>query len=262
MTVAKKAKAFFLVFFAILICSGTFIHYFQEKVPEELAAHKKTFKPLVKEAKINSLINLKNKLVKKEITLDEFDKQFENSLIRSNNIEKEYYKKKKVIAKKYSYFNFLSLRRFTFMLMIILLGFISGVYGLYSNLNKDNEVKPILNKVGVLLTSISMFWLFWVFFNSIINQNNLIYLALFIIVSFITTYIVFSLLKKLSLKGLKIKELVNFIFRTRNKHYPEIASKALYAEIHDRALKNSKSVENISNDFEEDMLKTFEKITD
>ncbi|WP_348713923.1 hypothetical protein [Tenacibaculum sp. 190130A14a] len=60
----------------------------------------------------------------------------------------------------------------------------------------------------------------------------------------------------------KIKTLIEFIFRTRNNYYTEVASKALYAEIHNKALKSDKTVEENSKDFEEDLLKTFEKISE
>ena len=64
------------------------------------------------------------------------------------------------------------------------------------------------------------------------------------------------------LRIIKIKTLVDFIFRTRNHHYPEVASKALYAETHNKAIKSDISVKENSNSFEDDMLETFEKILD
>lgn len=262
MTLAKKVRNVIIILLAVFVSAGTFIHYFQKKVPVELANHKKTFKPEIKEARINDLILLKNRLLENEISIDEFSKKFDESLILSDKREQEYYSKKKVIVTKNTYFNFPTLRRFTFMFTLILLGFISSLFGIYSNYNEDKELKPLLTKIGVLLCSISMFWIFWVFFNSMINENKVIYLLLFLSVSLISTVIINRGIKLLFSKKFKIKVLVDFVFRTRNKHYPEVASKALYAEIHDRSLKNDKTIEQSSNEFEDDLLETFEKIID
>ena len=76
--VAKKVKISFLIIFTLLSISGTFFHYFQEKVPRELAEHRKTFIPEIKNARINSLIKLKEKLISNEISINKFSSQFDN----------------------------------------------------------------------------------------------------------------------------------------------------------------------------------------
>lgn len=59
----------------------------------------------------------------------------------------------------------------------------------------------------------------------------------------------------------KIRILVDFIFRVKKDHYPKVASKALYSEIHEKVMKTEDSVEDNANDFEDDMYDTLEEVT-
>ncbi|SED09246.1 hypothetical protein SAMN04489761_4248 [Tenacibaculum sp. MAR_2009_124] len=258
----KKVSIIAIILFTLLVSSGTFFHYFQKKIPDELAKHKKSFKKEIKEAKINALIELKDKLVTNEISKEVFAVKFDESLRNSNKKEKTYYKKKAEIKSKYSYFNFYSARQFTFTLFLILLGFYASIISIISSYSKDIQLNKIIRKASYLTGSISLFWIFWVFFNDLINLNQKNYFYLFLITSFIATFIIFKAIKFIVNRKISIQNLVDFIYRTRNKHYPEVASKALYAEIHDKALKNGESIEKISNKFENDLLDTLEKVAD
>ncbi|WP_408040301.1 hypothetical protein [Tenacibaculum amylolyticum] len=258
----RKVKIILLYIISIGISTGTFFHFFQNKVPVDVLAHQKTFKPKVKLARINDLKKLKEKLVKKEISIEQFEEMFDESLKHSNLREKEYYKKKKALVKDHTLFNFSTERQFTFMFFLILLGLANAFLAIIANNNRDKELKPYLNKALLFTTSISLFWMSWVFLNNIINQNNLIYLFMFIVASLISAYLASSLIKKVSSKKLKIQTLVDFTLRVREKHYPEVGSKALYAEIHDKSLKNGKTISEISDEFEDDLLSTLEKVVE
>ncbi|WP_440880685.1 hypothetical protein [Tenacibaculum sp. C7A-26P2] len=258
--VAKKVKISFLIIFTLLSISGTFFHYFQEKVPRELAEHRKTFIPEIKNARINSLIKLKEKLISNEISINKFSSQFDKSIKKSEQKEKEYYNRKREILEKHSYFNFQSKRQFTFMLSLICLLVFTSILSIFSNHNKDIMLRKIASIASYCTGSISLFWLFWVFFNSIINENNLLYLFMFLTFSLIVFFIIFKTIKLFASKKLSVQILVDFIYRARNKHYPEIASKALHAEMYDEALKNGKSVASISENFDNDLLNTLEHV--
>ncbi|WP_299833797.1 hypothetical protein [uncultured Tenacibaculum sp.] len=258
----RKVKIIFLYILCISVSTGTFFHFFQNKVPVDVLKHQKTFIPNVKQARINDLKEIKNKLINNQISISQFNTMFEETIKNSDLREKEYYKKKKLLVKKHTLFNFSTERKFTFMFFLILLGLTNGLIALIANNNKNESFKPHINKALFFTSSISLFWMSWVFLNNIINQNNLIYLILFIVASLISTYLVTSLIKRVLSEKIKIKTLVDFILRIRGKHYPEIGSKALYAEIHDRSLKNGKTVDESSDEFEDDFINTLEKIVD
>lgn len=258
----RKVKIIFLYILCISISTGTFLHFFQKKIPVDIIALQKTFKSKVKKARINDLKKIKERLIKKEISIEQFDLMFDESLKYSDLREKEYYKKKKILVKRHKLFNFSTERKFTFMFFLILLGLTNVFLAIVANNNNDKDLKPYINKALFFTGSISMFWMFWVFFNDLINQNNLVYLFMFILVSFISTYLLSSFIKKINSKKMKVKVLINFILRVREKYYPEIGSKALYAEIHDRSLKNGKTIDESSDEFEDDFLTTLEEVVD
>lgn len=92
-----------------------------------------------------------------------------------------------------------------------------------------------------------------------------VYYAVLVLGSFLTLLAIILISKFVQiseeyLKNLNIKTLIAFIFRTRNKHYPNVASKALYAEIHDKAIAADDTVADNANEFEEDLLTTLEKL--
>jgi hypothetical protein len=249
-----------IIVLAVLISGGTFIHYWQYKTHPEIKAHWNTYSPTVSKYLTNKIDSITQEFKKGNISA-------ENSLTLINIAKEqkavnksEYIRKKEVLKSKYEVFNFPSKRQFMFMFFWALGWVVSTIITPISIRAKSDEIKRACDQASFLLMSVSIFWLFWVFFNNIITQNNWWYVVMFIGISFISTHIILRTVKYYTSKQNKIKTLISFILRVEKNHIAELGAKALYAEINNKAMKTDQTTkENIEN-YEEDQLDTLEEI--
>lgn len=133
----------------------------------------------------------------------------------------------------------------------------------------DNDYKRVINFGANMFLYVSCFFLVGLFLPKKVLFNTLdlprkYYWISMIFLSVSSGYFL-SLFQKIfiySEEKLKsnIVLLVSFIMRVRKDHYPKVGSKALYAEIHDKALRSETTTEEDTNSFEEDMLETLEEL--
>lgn len=150
------------------------------------------------------------------------------------------------------------------------------------NIKFNSRISYFFKLTGTLVIGMSVFYFFFslfpvssqgveiMSFGLFTPENKVttlwIYFTLLFLGSVFSSYAIILISRALQLTGsileIKLKEAINFIFRVRSNHYPKVGSKALYAELHDRAMKADESVSDNAEEFEEDFLDTMEKITD
>ena len=198
---------------AILVAGGTFIHYWQVKTPTELTDHYKTYKLTVSGFEKESNKALFEKYAE---TLPEgFLEEYQSIQIQKDKNYAIYRAGTTSINEKYKIFNFPSSRQFLFMLSLIAIPLITSIFLIIAINTRSVQLKSNLRLSGYVLLGISSFWMFWVFFNHIIRQNNWWYVAMFLAVSCFASYLVGRTIQYYTYKRDKIQTLVSFIFRVR-----------------------------------------------
>ncbi|TXD45869.1 hypothetical protein [Polaribacter sp. IC073] len=200
---------------AVIFSAGTFLHFFQEKNSIEISSHLKLF-PEIKKTYNKSLDDFSKTLNnEQQKELLELRKTYETEF-------SSYISSKKEILKKDSFVNHSNKRSFFFALFMMLLPFISCSLWLYSMYNRNDDLLSVFKKAAYVLLGVSTFWVIWVFLNNIINDNNIVYLLLFVAVAFTIAHSVFEYFKYLDkIPNYKylIRTLIGFVYRVQREDY-------------------------------------------
>ncbi len=125
------------------------------------------------------------------------------------------------------------------------------------------DVIKIINIIGGVFVSISVYFLLWVF-NPHSDFPSYVYHIVFVIIAVLIAYAMYLLnnfVARVSFNKLQnMRNLIGFIVRTRDKHYQRVAVKALYAEKHKKPMSSKDTVADNANEFEEDFYDTLEKV--
>ncbi|MFD2566111.1 hypothetical protein [Pseudotenacibaculum haliotis] len=136
----------------------------------------------------------------------------------------------------------------------------------YSKREKHDKKFRVFLSYGVM--TVSMFYIVMAFFPKTKEYTLVEYNGLMFSIALLAVLIIVYISEKARLledtirDKEKLKIAIGHILRVRNEHYKKPASKALYAEIHDEAMRNVTTVKEDSEDYDEDFIKTLKKIDD
>ena len=146
-------------------------------------------------------------------------------------------------------------------------GFFLGLFNLYyAKKSKTDRKFRVILSYGVMM--VAAFYIVIAFFPMTKEYTLLGYNSLFASIAILSVFIIVFISEKARLiedtikDKEKLNEAIKLIFRLRNKHFMEVGTRALYAEMHDRAMESDKTVKEITEEMEEDVLATTEKIVD
>ena len=210
-TLVRRLAAKLIVPLAIIVAGGTFIHYWQVKTPKELLDHYKTYAPTVSGFEKNELNNLFEKY-EKELPSG-FEEEYKNIQKQKSINYSTYTTLRNQINSKYKIFNFPTARRFWFMFFFVFNWLICAILISIALNTKSEIIKTNLKRASYLFIGIASFWMFWVFFNDIIRQNNYWYVIGFLIASGVSSIITIRIIKYFTNKKDKLRALIRNLFR-------------------------------------------------
>lgn len=254
---AKKLKiksiligiaAFFIV--AMSLFQAPFKRY-----SKEYSEHYKTY---------NSIINKRNSTqdsllneLGKSLTIEKYKIEREEAWSNSQLLLKKYTSKKRKLAKEHSFLGRSSFKFWIFQFGIILLGFYFSIRSLIEDLKKD--IKTGHEIISILGISISLFWLYHLFFKTANDFYAETYYLFEFLVSVGVGFFISRLIKYYTVKKGIISDLVDLILRIKTTHYRKMVVKALYAEKYDKSIDSIETVKMEANEFDKDISNTFDK---
>lgn len=229
-------------------------HFPFKRYSTEYSNHYKTYSPIIKERNLKQDYLLKE--LGKTLTIAEYKAAKKTTWSASQTKLRAYTKKKNQLAKAHSFFGRGSFKFWLKEFGVVLLGLYFSIRSVILDTSKKTG-HLYLSMAGL---TVCFFWLYHLFFKTAADFYNSTYittqLTLSILVAFFTTVFV----KHQQNRKATIKELVQFIFRTKDHHYPNVASKALYAQTHNKAITSKDTVADNTLEFEEDLITTLEKV--
>ncbi|MDB0611282.1 hypothetical protein PL371_05225 [Tenacibaculum maritimum] len=193
----------------------------------------------------------------KTLTIEQYKEEKSKKWAESKAELSEYFKTKKKLKKEQSFLGRANFKFWLFQFGLIILGFYFSCKSLIDDLKK--QIKTGHEIISIIGISVSLFWLYHLFFQTASDFYTETYLIFKFIVSLAVGYFISRLIKYYTTKEGVVKSLVDLIFRIKKTHYRNIVVKALYAEKYDRSLDTLETVKSQANAFDKDVNSTIKQ---
>lgn len=153
--------------------------------------------------------------------------------------------------------------RSSFMFWIYLFGLVTlGIYNAIANLVYEFQRGSTFKHQIISLVSISVcfFWLIHLIFFTQNDFQTGVYKLLIFMLAVAFTIPTYFIIKYYSYKDNIINSLLGLLLRNKYIHIPNFASKAMYAEIYDKALEDRTTVEEDLERFDKDYNETIKSV--
>lgn len=237
---------------------------FWNEYPDGYFEHKKNYKSIIKNRNTGFLETISNhqeklkKLYPNDKILQglsqDLSKEYNTILESSKTNLREYTKTKKEYELAHSFRG-----RSSFHFWLMLFGLVSALFyfackSLFDDISKGSHFRHQFVSIAGLI--VSGFWFVHLVFYT---QNDFLqnkYIGVILISSVLFSFFTYFLIKYYAYKDQIIYSLLSFIKRVKNKHYKEIAVKALYSEKTGKPLVAKKTTNESIDEFDEDLLTT------
>lgn len=253
---------------AFLLVSLSLFSVFFDEYSKEYLVHKSTYKSVVKKRdSINKsvILNHNKKLLlafpndkKIQALTDNLLLEYDKGFLEGRSYLKEYTAKKKLLANNHSF-----LGRSSFHFWIVYFGLITGLLYFSIKSLKDSFSRgstfrhQFLDIIGVIVS------IFWGIHSIFLTQDDFVknkYILTLSVCSVLGGVFVYFITRYYTYKDVTISNLLSFISRVKEDHYPKVAVKAMYSEKTGEVLETSESVEDNADKFDKDLVQTINGI--
>ncbi|CAL2107677.1 conserved membrane hypothetical protein [Tenacibaculum sp. 190524A02b] len=226
--------------------------FFKSKTKEQLLATK-SYKIKVKERDTYQL-ELINLLEKEEITKKEYVIKAKESFKYYKNELLKISKYKKKLAYQHSFRGRANFRVWIYLFGLVTLGLFFSCKSLYHDIVNGSTFKfQLISLAGIV---VSFFWLIHLTFLTQKDFSESKYITLIIICAALATAFIYYLMKYYTYKDAIILKLLSFLKRVKNKHYKDMAVRAVYLEETGTPLATEKTTNEAMEEFDKDLVTT------
>ncbi|CAL2108671.1 membrane hypothetical protein [Tenacibaculum sp. 190524A02b] len=258
----EVVRVFFIGATFLAIYSLTFLHLNFDKLSEwkPYKEHSKSYKKIIS-TNIDEENLLLDRLEKGDISIKTYVAKIRKAKSKKSSSLELYHKKKKELKDEYSFLGYSSFRYFLYAIGLPILGLTSSILLLIFILTKNavNELKRFY-----LFTSLGFIYVssFWVLQSFLVKTDfpKWLYNSSYAIVAILSTFIIYTIVYFFSNRNSVIEKLVGLIVSIKNKHYPEVLARVLYAEKKSKNYSLTKTAKELATEFDNEVIETFNSI--
>lgn len=254
--------SFFISILLAIVFILPFIHSKYQKLTEwtTYKEHYASHSQIISDSNSERLTLIK-KLENRDITIEQFVINARNlESIKTTDLE-VYHNKKNALKKEYSFLGYSSFRYFLYAIGLPIFSLGASIFLLIFVLN-PNHVK-YLKRFYILACSgfiyVSLYWVLHSFLTRV-DFPEWAYNGSFSFLAILSSTLIIILVSFFSSRKGVINKLIGLVINIKEKHYPKVLAKALYAENNGNDLPALKSTKNLANDFDDDVISTFKSI--
>ncbi|CAL2092150.1 hypothetical protein [Tenacibaculum sp. 190524A02b] len=238
---------------AFLLVTMSLFHIFFSPKPQNIIELKNEYKKVIKKRN-NQQSEYLESLIKGELTKEAYYSKVKKLLINSSSKVKNINKEKHLINYKFSFRGRSSFRLWIYMFGLVTLGFFFSCKSLYHDIVNGSTFKfQLISLVGIV---VSFFWLIHLTFLTQKDFSESKYITLIIICAALATAFTYYLMKYYTYKDAIILKLLSFLKRVKNKHYKDMAVRAVYSEETGTTLATEKTTNEAMEEFDKDLVTT------